>query len=501
MKTPSEKQVEANRRNAMRSTGPRTEAGKARSRMNGLVHGMAAEVVVREEDRPRYQAELDRWDRDAGPCNAVERHLIRRAAVGAVRADRIERAREENRGTAAHDAAERWRKRRQARARKLAQTLALDPSNVLPDLESSAFGCDWLIGRWQALDALLRVGAPWDQLRLTRTQHLLGLPEGTPAPDADPALRALWILAEACSPGRITRLPRVSEAEARLPAEPGAARQALRAMVAGQLDRVERLRDDAWQAVEGPECRSVAVAAAAADTAPDAQLHHRYEVASDRSANAAVRLYLNIRDRRRREQIELAKAAQGCTLLRVPVGGGWWCEVDAAPAPPGFSPLDPLPDPKPPTPAPDGDGDGDGDRGGPFAPAPRVDRALDLGPPPSPGPSTSGPLPPPSPRPPIRPRPSTAPPARPPRRLPLPRRSPPPRPPGPSSPRRSPTSTRRPRPGRLPPPSPGRRPPTIPPRPPIGPPRPPAGPPASGTPDPVRRSGTNPFRPPRDRTS
>ena len=38
----SKKQIEANRRNAARSTGPRTEQGKARARMNARRHGLAS---------------------------------------------------------------------------------------------------------------------------------------------------------------------------------------------------------------------------------------------------------------------------------------------------------------------------------------------------------------------------------------------------------------------------------------------------------------------------
>jgi hypothetical protein len=42
----SDKQIAANRRNAMRSTGPRTRSGKAHSRANSLRHGLLSKVLV-----------------------------------------------------------------------------------------------------------------------------------------------------------------------------------------------------------------------------------------------------------------------------------------------------------------------------------------------------------------------------------------------------------------------------------------------------------------------
>ena len=51
------RQIEVNRNNALRSTGPKTEAGKRRSRRNAVRHGVTAEiVVVAPEDIENYQA-------------------------------------------------------------------------------------------------------------------------------------------------------------------------------------------------------------------------------------------------------------------------------------------------------------------------------------------------------------------------------------------------------------------------------------------------------------
>src|SRR5437868_13885912 len=42
----SYKQIEANRRNALKSTGPKTEVGKQASRHNAIRHGLMAETVI-----------------------------------------------------------------------------------------------------------------------------------------------------------------------------------------------------------------------------------------------------------------------------------------------------------------------------------------------------------------------------------------------------------------------------------------------------------------------
>jgi hypothetical protein len=54
----NEKQIAANRKNALRSTGPRTEAGKAVSRHNSLKHGLTAEIVLLPSEDPEQLREL-----------------------------------------------------------------------------------------------------------------------------------------------------------------------------------------------------------------------------------------------------------------------------------------------------------------------------------------------------------------------------------------------------------------------------------------------------------
>jgi hypothetical protein len=77
----SYRQIEANRRNALKSTGPRTEAGKQQSRRNALRHGLTAETIIASlEDAEDYRAFEAAVIADYDAQSTVERELVLRLA-------------------------------------------------------------------------------------------------------------------------------------------------------------------------------------------------------------------------------------------------------------------------------------------------------------------------------------------------------------------------------------------------------------------------------------
>ena len=77
---PKPDRAEINRRNARKSTGPRTTGGKARSKFNAVKHGMTARTLVLPgEDPQKLQLRFETWTDELQPQGEVEQFLLEQA--------------------------------------------------------------------------------------------------------------------------------------------------------------------------------------------------------------------------------------------------------------------------------------------------------------------------------------------------------------------------------------------------------------------------------------
>jgi hypothetical protein len=203
---PSSKRIEANRRNAQKSTGPKTPEGKSRVRLNALKHGLTASTAVLPgEDPEALQSRVDAWADDLGPRTAMEAYLVERAAHFSWQLDRADR-------TIAARLTDQMRHHASDRASGEADEVAelarrlfwdprgpialyphepqfltvtriswpdrvedpLNPARIVNRLESLEVGCRWLLDRWGELKTLLDDGRRWQAPDRLRAVRLLG---------------------------------------------------------------------------------------------------------------------------------------------------------------------------------------------------------------------------------------------------------------------------------------------------------------------------------------
>ena len=189
-------QIEANRRNAQKSTGPKTERGKARVRRNAFRHGMTALTimpVLPQEDPKELEDRTQQAITAMKARNPLELDLVRRAVRLAGEIDRAERV-----GTAhlAHRVRMATRSGtdtvsaeglskvhdlgsklffQAAIGRGYSSATADDyPAVIVRRLEESAEGCRWMLARWAELLNVLDRKAAWRDPEIIRFVGLLG---------------------------------------------------------------------------------------------------------------------------------------------------------------------------------------------------------------------------------------------------------------------------------------------------------------------------------------
>ena len=79
----SQAHIDANRRNARLSTGPKTETGRAHAKLNALKHGSHAKTVrpvLPQEKAIDLEQRINKWINEHNPRNDAERELVIDAA-------------------------------------------------------------------------------------------------------------------------------------------------------------------------------------------------------------------------------------------------------------------------------------------------------------------------------------------------------------------------------------------------------------------------------------
>src|SRR6266851_2940996 len=85
----TQNQIDANRRNAQKSTGPTTPEGRAAVRLNGLRHGLtASDMVFPGESEADFEALFDSIEAEHQPTTPTEVAIVRRIAMATWRLHR-----------------------------------------------------------------------------------------------------------------------------------------------------------------------------------------------------------------------------------------------------------------------------------------------------------------------------------------------------------------------------------------------------------------------------
>jgi hypothetical protein len=171
-------QLEANKKNAERSTGPRTPEGKAISRANSYKHGLTGEgIVLAHEDAAEAARRAEAMQTDMAPKNELARNLVIRVVVATMRLERC--ALHEAKMTACRmrHAHEQFDDAHLAEVEKAISWIAAEPATHVRRLRGSLEGLARLIEKLEALkkDLLRPQGIRWDYQHCDTLHHYLGL--------------------------------------------------------------------------------------------------------------------------------------------------------------------------------------------------------------------------------------------------------------------------------------------------------------------------------------
>jgi hypothetical protein len=324
--TISDAKRRANQENARKSTGPKTEQGKAKARRNALKHGMTSDNEhLFSSDAQLYKNRLESWIKTAKPANDMELYQIESAVRATVNLDRCARNETAKRNRRERSAAGRWAGVQTKKINRAIAHWSTQPAACVAQLRTFTRGCEWLLNHWEGLAEVLEKNECWTGEELKLAMRLLGkCPEMFHDGDREvAAFRTLVVgtLPE-MEPDEMDRFLGIDTSQlepearkalfvAKLPSHEDAL-EGLWATLNAELERLEAIREKLWDRTDGPAF-SEKMDLVAFDDSKNGVLRRRYESANHLDLHRCLKQFTeqrNLRDGRLEEDRQLEEKAK-----------------------------------------------------------------------------------------------------------------------------------------------------------------------------------------------
>jgi hypothetical protein len=168
----TERQIEANRKNAERSTGPKSTE---RTRLNATKHGLAGQLPESEVERsPEFEQRRAKWEPIFQPEGDDGQWALEKVVAASLRIDRCERSVDQLCDETAERARLSWSEDRAVEAATVFSRLGKDPTLASFQLQTTAAGAWLMIEAWLVLIEALEQGG-WSESERSRALDLLGV--------------------------------------------------------------------------------------------------------------------------------------------------------------------------------------------------------------------------------------------------------------------------------------------------------------------------------------
>ena len=285
----SPEQLASNRKNSLKSTGPKSTTGKERVRSNALKHGLTgAGIALPDEDAAVIQERIEEFEADLKPTRITSVFVVRYLAMISVRMERC--VRQETASLtkqmllAEQTEADAHRDELQA----LVDGMSQEPEAAYRKLQRSPRGLAWMITQWEDLKADLAHPDRyrWNQSRIERAENLIG------HRFSSPFLSRIGVLSHAHF-GNFSSLkaddwPDLPNAE-----KQEAARTELGQIMDGEISRLKGVLES-LDRVKLAEIESGAMTRALFDASKEAVLARKYAAAAERGFYKALKEFAQL---------------------------------------------------------------------------------------------------------------------------------------------------------------------------------------------------------------